>query len=64
MNIAFPARDNCARVRAQQHPSTEQIPIDLVDIGRVERLNLAVTHFHGQVRPRALNRIARQKDHL
>src|SRR6266513_1452357 len=51
-------------LRSYQHPSTEQIPIDLVDIARVERLNLAVTHFHGQVRPHALNRITRQKDHL
>jgi hypothetical protein len=64
MNIAFPSRDDCARVREQAHPSAEQIPIDLVDIGHVKRLNLAVMHFHRQVRPHSLNRITRQKDHL
>src|SRR5437867_8388671 len=64
MNIAFPSRDDCARVRAQEHPSTEQIPIDLVDIGHLKRLNLAVMHFHRQVRPHSLNRITCQKDHL
>jgi hypothetical protein len=64
MDVAFPSRDDGTRVRTQEHPSAEQIPIDFVDVGHVKRLNLAVMHFHGQMRPDSLNRITRQKDHL
>src|SRR5436309_11707753 len=64
MNMTFPSRDDCARVRAQQHSSAEQMPIDFLDIGRVERFDLLVMHFHGQVRPHSLNRITRQKNYL
>jgi hypothetical protein len=64
MDIAFPSRYDGARVRTQEHPSAEQIPIDFVDTGYIKRLNLAVMHFHGQVRPHSLNWVTRQKDHL
>jgi len=64
MDVAFPSRYDGARVRTQEHPSAEQIPIDFVDIGYIKRLNLAVMHFHGQVRPHSLNWVTRQKDHL
>src|SRR5438034_7393563 len=64
MNTTFPSRDDCARVRAQEHPAPEQIPIDFVDIGYVERFDLVVMHFHGQVRPHSLNRITRQENYL
>src|SRR4030095_13408681 len=64
MNVAFPSRDDRARVRAQQHPSAEQVLIHYIDVGRVKRFNPAKTHFHGQVRPHSLNRITREKDYL
>src|SRR4029077_9148841 len=64
MEPAFPPRYDGTRVRPQEHPSAEQIPIDFVDVGCVKRLNLAVMHFHGQVRPHSLNWVTRQKDHL
>ena len=64
MNMAFPSRHHGARIRAQEKPSANQIPIDFVDIGHIERFDLVVTHFHRQVRPDALNRITRQKNHL
>jgi hypothetical protein len=64
MNVTFPSRDDCAGVRAQEHPSPEHIPIDFVDIGYVECFDLVVTHFHGQVRPQSLNWITRQENHL
>ena len=38
--------------------------IDFVDIGYVERCDLVVTHFHGQVRPHSLNRVTRQENYL
>ena len=37
-------------VRTQEQPSTEQIPINFLDIGHVERFDLMVMHLHGQVR--------------
>mgnify|MGYP003694680289 CR=1 FL=1 len=64
MNITFPSRDDCAGIRTQEQPSPEQIPIDFVDIGYVERFDLVVMHFHGQVRPHSLNRITGQENHL
>jgi hypothetical protein len=64
MNVPFPSRDDRARVRAQTHPSAEQIPMDFVDIGRVKRLNLPVMHFHRQVRPESLHGITRKEDHF
>ena len=64
MNVTFPSRDDCAGVRAQEHPSPEHIPIDFVDIGYVECFDLVVMHFHGQVRPQSLNWITRQENYL
>ena len=64
MNVAFPSRDDRARVRAQTHPSAEQIPIDFVNIGHVEGLNLPVMHFHRQVGPESLHWITRKEDHF
>ena len=64
MNMAFPSRDDLARIRAQTHPSAEQIPMDFVDIGHVKRLNLPVMYFHGQVRPESLYWITRQEDYF
>jgi len=64
IDVAFPSRDNGTRVRTQEHSSAEQIPMDFVDVGRVKRPNLAIVHFHGQMRPHSLNRIAHQKDYL
>src|SRR5439155_9372206 len=48
-NIAFPARGDRARVRAQEHPSATQVPNYFVAISHVKRFNLAGPHFHGQV---------------
>jgi len=64
MNMMFPSGDDFAGVRSQEHPSPEHIPIDFVDIGYVERFDLVVMHFHGQVRPHSLNRITGQENHL
>src|SRR6478735_8461936 len=64
MNITFPSRDDCAGIRTQEQPSPEQIPINFVDIAYVERFDLVVMHFHGQVRPHSLNRITGQENHL
>jgi len=64
MNVAFPSRDDRGRVRAQTHPSAEQIPMNFVDTGHVKRLNLPVMHFHGQVRPESLHWITRKEDHF
>src|SRR3954471_19631348 len=55
MNITFPSRDDCAGIRTQEQPSPEQIPINFVDVGYVERFYLMVMHFQGQVRPHSLN---------
>src|SRR5262245_66487083 len=54
MNMTFPARDDRARIRTQEQPSPEQMPIDFVDIRYVERFDLVILHFHGQVRPQSL----------
>src|SRR5262249_27860133 len=64
VDIPFPSRDDRTRIGTQEHSSSGQIPIDFVDVGRVKRFDLAVMHFHRQVRPHSLNRITRQKDHL
>src|SRR5438094_3706521 len=64
MDISFPSRYDGTRIRTQEHPSAQQIPIDFVDVGYVKRLNLTVIHFHGQVRPHSLNWVTRQKHHL
>src|SRR6476661_2073730 len=64
MNITFPSRDDCAGIRTQEQSSPEQIPINFVDVGYVERFYLMVMHFHGQVRPHSLNRVTRQKNYL
>src|SRR5438045_8629201 len=64
MDIAFPSRYDGTRVRTQEHPSAQQIPINFVDVGRVKRLNLTVIDFHGQMRPHSLNWVTRQKHHL
>jgi hypothetical protein len=64
MDVAFPSRDDGTRVRTKEHPSADQIAINFFNVGHVKRLNLAVVHFHRQMRPDSHNRISRQKDHL
>ena len=64
MNIMFPSRDDCAGVRTQEQPSPEQIPINFVDVGYVERFDLMVAHFHGQMRPHSLHGVTGQENHL
>src|SRR4030095_57323 len=64
MNITFPSRDDCARVRTQEHPPPHQLPINFVDVGHVERFDLMVVHFHGQVRPHSFNRVTGQENYL
>src|SRR5436190_20488725 len=64
MNITFPSRDDRAGVRTQEQPSPKQIPIDFVDIGYVERFDLVVMDFHGQMRPHSLNRITGKENYL
>jgi len=64
MNVSLPSLDDRARVRAQTHPSAEQIPMDVVDIGRVKGFNLPVMHFHRQVRPESLHWITCKEDHF
>jgi len=62
MDVAFPAGNDRARVRAQTHAPAEQIPMDFVDIGHVKRFNLSVMHFHRKVRPESLHWITRKED--
>ena len=64
IDITFPSRHDRAGIRTQEEPSPEQIPINFVDIPYVKRFDLVVMHFHGQVRPHSLNRIAGQENHF
>src|ERR1051325_223778 len=48
-NVTFPSCHDHAGVRAQQESATEQVTIDFVDIGYVERFDLVIMQFHGQV---------------
>src|SRR5207248_1086488 len=64
VNITFPSRDDCAWVGAQEQPAPKQIPIDFVDVGYVERFDLVVMDFHGQMRPHSLNRVTDQENYL
>src|SRR5262245_64484202 len=63
-NITFPSRDDGAGKRTQEQPAPEQIPVDFIDVSHIERFDLVVMHFHGQVRPKSLHRITRQENHL
>src|SRR5690242_16532365 len=48
-NIAFPSRHDHAGVRTQHEAATEQVTIDFLDIAYVERFDLVIMQFHGQV---------------
>src|ERR1043166_3229721 len=48
MNITFPSGDDRARVRTQEQSSSQQISINFVDVGYIERFDLMVLNFLDQ----------------
>src|SRR5207247_7329327 len=63
-NITFPARNNLAGMRPDQHTWMQQIANNFPRIHGIETIDHSEPHAHGQLRPGSLNRIASEKDHL